>query len=299
MLLGLPEFDIFTAETLCDARSLLAKYGQDARVLAGGTDLLVKMKNRGTLPRYLINLKRVPGLEEIQYDEKVGLRIGALTTIEAIKDSPLIAQKFPVLALTASKVGTLQIRNQGTLGGNLANASPAAEFAPSLLTLGASVIAIGAEGERRIPMDQFFLGPGKTVLHSDEVITEVLVPDAPPHTGSVYLKHSLRPMDVAIASAAVTLQLDGTTCRDVKIALGAVGPTPFRTRKAEDALKGYRLNGNGSHGELIEEVAGIATKESLPIDDLRAQINYRRTVVGMLVQQGLEEAITQARSGGA
>jgi carbon-monoxide dehydrogenase medium subunit len=145
-------------------------------------------------------------------------------------------------------------------------------------------------------MEDFFLGPGKTVLENDEVLTEVLIPIVPPHTGSVYLKHSLRPMDVAIASASVTIQFDGKMCRDVKIALGAVGRTPFRARKAEDALKGYRIGQNGNHSELIEEVASIATKESLPITDLRAQISYRRTAVGMLVQQGLEEAIAQANA---
>src|SRR5262249_43929534 len=145
---------------------------REARVLAGGTDLLVKMKNRGVLPRYLINIKRVPDLNRISFEKQAGLRIGALATIEAIKDSPVVAQRCPLLALTAKKVGTLQIRNLGTIGGNLANASPAAEFAPPLLILGAAVKAIGARGERVIPIEDFFVGPGKTVLADDEVLTE-------------------------------------------------------------------------------------------------------------------------------
>ena len=295
MLLGLPEFDILRANTVAEACSLLSKYGDDARVLAGGTDLLVKMKYKGMLPRYLINVKRIPDLDQIRYDAQVGLRIGALTTIEAIKDSSVIAHKFPPLNQAASKVGTLQIRNLGTLGGNLANASPAAEFAPVLLTLGASVRCAGPGGERLIPVDEFFLGPGKTSLHGNEMLTEVLVPDLSSHTAGVYLKHSLRGMDVAIVSAAVFVHLDGETCRDIKIALGAVAPTPFRARKSEAILKGRTLRGGGRDSELFDEAARVASSESVPINDLRAYIVYRRKVAEMLVRQALEEAIAEAK----
>jgi carbon-monoxide dehydrogenase medium subunit len=295
MLLGLPEFDVLEASTIAEACSLLSQHAGEARVLAGGTDLLVRMKNRGILPRYLINIKQIPDLDQIRYDQQSGLRIGALTTIEAIKDSALMAQKCPLLSQTAAKVGTLAIRNLGTLGGNLANASPAAEFAPSLLTLNASVKCIGTAGERIIALDDLFVGPGKTVLRDEEVITEVLVPNPASHTGGIYIKHSLREMDVAVASAAVVVHLEGEVCRDAKIALGAVAPTPFRAKKAEGALKNRKLGENGFNHELLEEIAQIATGEALPIDDLRAYISYRRTIVGMMVRQGLEEAITQAK----
>lgn len=296
MLLGLPEFDILTANTVAETCSLLSQYGENARVLAGGTDLLVKMKYKGILPRYLINVKRIPDLDQIHYDAQAGLRIGALTTIETIKDSPVIAHKFPPISQAAGKVGTLQIRNIGTLGGNLANASPAAEFAPVLLTLGASVKCAGPAGERLIPMDEFFLGPGKTTLHRDEMLTEVLVPNLPPHAAGIYLKHSLRGMDVAIVSAAVVVHLDGEVCRDVKIALGSVAPTPFRARKAEAILKGHTLRGGGKDSELFDEIAQVASGESVPINDLRAYIVYRRKVAEMLTRQALEEAIAEARS---
>ena len=296
MLLGLPEFDILMANTVAEACSLLSQYGENARVLAGGTDLLVKMKNKGVLPRYLINIKRIPDLDQIRYDETAGLRIGALTTIESIRDSPVIAHKFPLLHQAADKVGTVQIRNLGTLGGNLGNASPAAEFAPALLTLDASVKCAGRGTERLIPIEELFVSPGKTALRSDEILTEVLVPNRPSQFAGIYLKHSLREMDVAIVSAAVAVRLDGEVCRDIKIALGAVAPTPFRARKAEAVLQGERLGGNGKLGELLDEVARVASSESVPINDLRAYTDYRRKVVEMLVRQGLEEAISQAGS---
>ena len=295
MLLGLPEFDVLRANTVAEACSLLSKYGDEARVLAGGTDLLVKMKYKGTLPRYLINVKRIPDLDHIRYEEPAGLRIGALTTIQTIKDSSVIARKLPLLSQAAGKVGTLQIRNLGTIGGNLANASPAAEFAPVLLTLGASVKCAGPGGERLIAMDDFFLGPGKTSLRGNEMLTEIIVPNLPPHAAGVYLKHSLRGMDVAIVSAAVVIHLDGEVCQDAKIALGAVAPTPFRARKAEAILNGRTLRGAEDDNELFDEVARVAAGESVPIDDLRAYTTYRKKVAENLTRQGLEQAIAMVR----
>lgn len=295
MLLGLPEFDLLSADTVAETCSLLSHYGADASILAGGTDLLVKMKYKRVLPRYLINVKRIPDLDQIRSDGKDDLRIGTLTTIQAIKDSPLVARRCPLLGQAAAKVGTLQIRNLGTLGGNLANASPAAEFAPVLLTLGASVQCARRGGDRLVPIEEFFVGPGKSVLRDDEMLTDVLVPPVPAGAAGIYLKHSLRPMEVAIASVAVVVRLDGEICRDIRIALGAVAPTPLRARKAEAALQGKSLDGRCNDGELFEEVARIAAGESLPINDLRASTLYRRKVVEMLVRQALEETIAKAR----
>lgn len=294
MLLGLPEFDVLRANTVSEACALLSKYGEQARVLAGGTDLLVKMKYKGMLPQYLINVKRIPDLDQIRYESPAGLRIGALTTIQAIKDSPVIAHKFPLLSQTAGKVGTLQIRNLGTIGGNLANASPAAEFAPPLLTLGASVRCAGPNGERVISMDEFFLGPGKTSLLRSEILLEILVPNLPSHAAGIYLKHSLRGMDVAIVSAAVVVHMEGQVCRDAKIALGAVAPTPIRTRKAEAILQGRTLLGGEADNELFDEVARVAAGESVPINDLRAYTTYRKKVAETLSRQALEQAVALA-----
>jgi CO/xanthine dehydrogenase FAD-binding subunit len=296
MQLGLPEFDIIATDTVEEACSLFSGYGADAQLFAGGTDLFIKMKQRRLLPRILINIKRIPALDRIRYDADEGLRIGALTSIQSIMDSTVIGEKFRVLSQAATVLGTPQIRNLGTLGGNLANASPSAEFAPPLLILEASVRCVGPRGERLVPMNEFFVGPGKSVLSQGELITEVHVPNSPLRAQGIYLKHSLRMMDVSMAAAAALVLLDGDVCREVRIALGAVAPTPFRARKAEAALRGKRLSGDSNNRELLEEVGRIAADESHPIDDLRGYASYRRKVVAMLVRQGLEQAIARAKS---
>jgi CO/xanthine dehydrogenase FAD-binding subunit len=295
VLLGLPEFEMFFPRSVEETCSLLSTHGQGAQLVAGGTDLFVKMKQRRFVPSVLINIKRISGLDQIRWDANDGLRIGPLTTIEAIKDSAVIGEHFPVLAEAAGVLGTTQVRNLGTLGGNLGNASPSAEFAPPLLILKGSVCCVGRRGEREIPLEEFFIGPGKSALEPDEVITEIRVPNPPRRAQLVYLKHSLRKMDVAMAAAAVFVLLDGDVCRDVRIALGAVAPTPFRARNAEQTLIGERLAGNSSESELLEKVAQVASGESLPIDDIRSYASYRRKVVGMLVLHGLEHVITQTR----
>ena len=296
MLLGLPEFEMFFPRSVEETCALLSKHGQHAQVVAGGTDLFVKMKQRRLVPSVLINIKRISGLDQIRYDASEGLHIGPLTTIQAIRESALIAKQFPVLSEAAGVLGTEQVRNLGTLGGNLGNASPSAEFAPPLLILGASVRCLGRRGERVVPLDGFFVGPGKSALEADEVITDIQVPNPPDRAQLVYLKHSLRRMDVAMAAAAVMVLLDGDICRDVRIALGAVAPTVFRARGAEQALIGKRLNGDSRESELLEEAAQVAVGEARPIDDIRGYASYRRKVVAMLVRHGLEHVIARART---
>lgn len=296
MLLGLPEFEMFFPRSIDETVAVLSRYGQDAQLLAGGTDLFVKMKHRRFVPSVLINIKRISGLDRIDWDANEGLRIGPLTKIEAIKDSAVIGKHFPVLSEAAGVLGTTQVRNLGTLGGNLGNASPSAEFAPPLLILNASVRCVGSGGEREIALEEFFVGPGKSALQPDEMITEIHVPNPPSGAQLVYLKHSLRKMDVAMAGAAVFVLLDGDLCRDVRIALGAVAPTPFRARKAEQTLIGERLTGDSSESELLEQVAQVASGESLPIDDIRSYASYRKKIVAMLVLHGLEHVIAQART---
>lgn len=295
MLPGLPEFEMFFPRTVEETCSLLSKYGRNAQVVAGGTDLFVKMKLRRFLPSVLVNIKKISGLDFIRWDKDRGLTIGPLTTIQSIWESDIIAEKFPVLREAAGVLGTEQIRNLGTLAGNLANASPSAEFAPPLLVLGASVRCLGQSGERILPLERFFVGPGKTALQPDELIMEVAVPNYPSDARLAYLKHSLRKMDVAMASAAVFLIADGGVCRDVRIALGAVAPTPFRALKTEQVLRGKRLAENAGESALLDEAAQTAAAETLPIDDVRSYASYRRKVIAMLVRHGLEHVIAQAR----
>lgn len=294
MQLVLPDFEVLAADSVETACSMLRAHQGTAQFLAGGTDLLVKMKLRKLMPRYLINVKGIPGLDLIHCNGD-GLRIGALTTIQAIQSSKTIEREIPMLSRAAGVLGTMPIRTLGTLGGNLGNASPSAEFGPPMLVLEASVRCLGQGGERMIPMGEFFLGPGKSALHPDEMITQVHVPTPPNRAKCVYLKHSLRKMDVAMVGAAVFMLLDGDVCRDVRIALGAVAPTPFRAQKAEAALRGRKLTGDGAESELLEEVARIGSEESSPIDDLRGAASYRKKIVGMMVKQGLTQTIARAR----
>ena len=290
MLLTLPEFDYFSCGTIEEACSLLAIHKNEARVLAGGTDLLIKMKHKKIAPRYLINIKRVPDLNYIRHDEREGLRIGALTTIHAIVNSPLIKKKFPVLNCAASVLGTRQVRNLATLGGNLCNSSPAAECAPALLTLEANVKIEGPGGKRSLPVEEFFLGPDRNALADDEILTEIQVPDIPMHIGGVYIKHSTRRIDVSIVGVAVVVACDDQACRDIKIALGSVGPKPFRARKAENVLKGQKLS-----GEILKKAAQVASEESFPIHDIRGYADYRKKMVETLVKEGIEKAIGETR----
>lgn len=293
MLLGLPKFDYVSCQTVEEACSYLAKFKAEAQVLAGGTDLLVKMKHRKILPGYLINIKKIPELNFIHYDDLKGLRIGALTTIQTIRNSPLIMKKFAVLSQAAKILGTAHVRNLATLGGNLCNASPASECASPLLALQASAKIMGTEGERAVPMEAFFVGPGKSVLRQDEILAEIQISNLPPHTEGVHLKYSTRRVDVAIVGMSVIMTLDGETCQDVRIALGAVGPTPFRAKKSENILKGQKLKGNLE--SLIAKVALTASDESFPIDDIRGRADYRKELVNSLVRQGIERSIAQAR----
>jgi len=295
VLLVLPEFEMLFADSVEETCVLLSQYGREAEIVAGGTDLFIKMKHKRLIPRYLINIKRIRGLDQIRYDAGDGLHLGALATVQSIKDSAVVNKKFPILAQAAGVLGTTQIRNLGTLGGNLANASPSAEFGPPLLTLDASVRCLGGAGERLISINEFFLSPGKSALKQDEVLTEVQVPDLPPRAQGIYLKHSLRRMDVSMAGAAVFVLLDGDVCREARIALGAVAPTPFRATKAEETLIGNKLSGDSVERELLDEVARVASGESLPIDDIRGYASYRTKVVAMLVRDALEQAIARAR----
>ncbi len=294
MLLGLPKFDYVATKTVEEACSFLAAHPGEAQVLAGGTDLLVKMKHKKMLPSYLVNIKDIPHLNDICYDEGTGARIGALTTIQAIRRSPLIMKKFPVLSQAAGVLGTAHVRNLATLGGNLCNASPASECAAPLLILEARARIVGLKGERTVPLEAFFLKPGKSVLEQDELLTEIEIPNLPLRMEGVHLKYGTRRVDVAIVGMSLVLGLDGDTCRDIRIALSSVGPTPFRARKAEQVLRGQKLGGVVE--DLLTRTAQAAAEESVPINDLRGTADYRKELVRSLVRQGLECALTKARS---
>jgi carbon-monoxide dehydrogenase medium subunit len=289
MLLNLPEFDYYSCTSVREACSLLSESKGEARVFAGGTDMLVKMKHRKMVPRSLINIKRIQNLDYIRYDEESGLRIGALATVESLTNSSVVMKKFAVLGEAASMLGTPHVRSLATLGGNLCNASPAAECAPALLAIGAKVRIAGLAGERVVPLESFFTGPGETVLGPDEILTEIQVPNLPPRTGGVHLKYGSRRVDVAVAGVSILMTVDGPRCEDVKIALSAVGPTPFRAKTAEAVLRGEVLRED--KGDLVAKAAETAASETSPIDDIRGKADYRRYLIGVMVADGVNRLI--------
>jgi CO/xanthine dehydrogenase FAD-binding subunit len=289
----LPQFDYYAPASAEEACSFLASHKGQALPLAGGTDLLVRMKQRRLVPEFLVNLKNIPGMDYMDYDEEQGLRIGALATIQSLKNSVTVKRRFKVLAEAAGVESSVQIRNVATIGGNIANASPAADAPLALVALGASVVMMKAGGQREVLLEDFFLGPGKSLLQPGEIIREIRVPPPRGRTGGAYLKHAVRRTDIAIVSVAVTIRLEEKACEEARIALGSVAPTAMRAKRAEERLKGK---------EITDELAGAASQaameEARPIDDIRGYADYRAKTVQEITKQAILEAVQDARLGG-
>jgi carbon-monoxide dehydrogenase medium subunit len=284
-------FEFFEPKTLEGAVALLSRHGGKADVLAGGTDLLVEIKERVRSPDYVINVKKIPGLDHLDYDAERGLRFGALVTAREIETTPLTSERYRGLRQAACEIGSIQIRNRATIVGNICRASPSADTLPPLIADGASVKIHGPAGERAMPLEEFFTGPGKTRLARDELVTEVTVPAPPAHTGSVYIKHGRRKaMELATVGVAVCLTCGEDTCKDIRIVLGAVAPTPIRARRAEAALRGRRLD-----ERAIEVAAETAMSESRPISNVRGSAEYRREMVRVLTKRAIGQAMDLAR----
>ncbi len=281
-------FNYLRPKSIKEACSLLSKHAGKAMVISGGTDLKVLMRNKDIAPQYVIDLNTIPDLDYIRQDRE-GLKIGTLATLHAVESSPIIQERFPMLAAAARQIGSPQIRNMGTIGGNLCNATPSADTPPPLIGLGAKVKIVGLGGERIIGLEGFFVGPDKTVLQGDEILTEIQVPEPPAHTGGVYLtfpeRRAVDRTAVGVA-AVVTLDSKGEKIVNAKIVLGTVAPTPIRAGKAEDTIKGKAID-----DELIEQAAQAASKEARP----RTRHYYKRQLVKVLTRQAIRQAIDSAR----
>jgi carbon-monoxide dehydrogenase medium subunit len=272
-------FGYFEPATLDEAIALLRS--SNAQVLAGGTDLLVELKEQLRRADSVINIKKIPGLAGFSYDAKAGLRIGALVTARELEISPIVMEKFRSLEQSLRELGSIQVRHRATIIGNVCRASPSADTIPPLIADGASIRIRGAKGERELPLEDFFTGPGKTVLRPGDVVTEIIVPPPPPGTRKIYIKHGRRKaMELATVGVAVTHVPGGET----RIVLGAVAPTPIRARRAEEVLRGKALS-----AQLIAQAAEAAVAESHPISNVRASAEYRREMVGVLTHRALEQ----------
>jgi len=274
-------FEYFTPENLAAALQIFSDFGQEARPISGGTDLLLQMRLGEIAPKALVNLTRVAELRDSPAPGGTPYFLAALTTLQELGQSESIRIRFPALAKTAATMASVQVRNLATVGGNLCNAAPSADLAAILLALGAIARVVGPRGERRVPLEGFFLGPGRTVLASDELLLGLEIPD--PAGDSLYVKHSLRTfMDIAIVGVAVSLQQEDGRCASARIGMGAVAPTPTRAPAAEAELTGHRLT-----PDRIERAARAAAAESRPIDDLRASAWYRKRMVEVLTRRAL------------
>lgn len=289
----LPRFEYALPRSFAEALDLLSRDLGKAKVFAGGTDLLPKLKRREiAAPQILVDLKGIADLRYIHYDDRNGLRFGPLTTISDIEESPIIRGKFGVLAQAARTMASRQIRNRGTIAGNICNAVPSMDSAPALLTLEARAICVSHRGERNIRMEDFFTGPNETILSAGEILREIRIPPLPASSKGIYLKLSPRKaMDLAIAGVAVVAISEKGVCKDIRVALGAVAPTPKRVKTAEDILRGEKYC-----AERIEKMAQVACAETQPIDDHRASAEYRRNVVKVLVRRAVQEIAGEKQS---
>ena len=281
----LPRFDHLEPKTIEEACSLLSKYKGRAKVIAGGTDLLPSMKNRRITPAYIINIRSIPNLDYIHYTDAEGIKIGALATLHDIASSPTIQEKLPLLADAALKIGTPQVRNMGTIGGNICNASPSADLAPSLLVLEARLKLTSADGERVTHIAEFFVGPFKTVVREDELLTELQISIPSPRSAGCYKWLTKRTaVDETLVGVATLIVLDtkDNVCHDIKLGLCSVAPTPMRAIRAEELLRGRRIE-----DKLIKEVAVLAAEEASP----RSRADYRRKMTEVLVLRAINEAL--------
>jgi carbon-monoxide dehydrogenase medium subunit len=286
----LPSFKLFTPTTIEEAVSIIQEYQGVSKILAGGTDILVIMKKRLINPNYLINISKIPNLSFIKYDRKKGLSIGPMTTIREIEKSRVIKKEYRLISEAASTFATIQIQNMATIGGNLCNASPAADLAPPLLVVDAEVDLIGIEGEKNVKLEDFFIGPGKSVIKPDEILTEIRAGALPKDAGSCFIKVGRTAEDLSKVNIATILSIRNNKFSDVKVSLGAVAPIPIRAKKLESFLIGKNVS-----DKTIDEAAVIASEEVKPITDIRSTAEYRRKVVKVLVKRSIKTALDRVK----
>ncbi len=283
-------FDMVLPTSVEECLRTLAERGPDARVVAGGTDLLVQLKNGMLRTGCVVDLSGVSQLRQLARANGSGLRIGAAVTARTLERDPGVKAAYPAISESGALVGSVQVRNLATLGGNLCNAAPSADMAPPLLALDAEAVIAGPKGTRRVPFASFFLGVRRTVLQPGELLVEIAVPDPGPHSGGNYRRHTpRRELDIAVVGVASQLTLSKGVCARARIALAAVAPTPVRATAAERLLEGHPVT-----PELIERAAGAAVEAARPISDQRGSADFRRHLVQVLTRRTLTTALARA-----
>ncbi len=285
-----PAFEYFRPNTIPEALNLLTQHGEDAKILSGGQSLIPMMKFRLARPTHLIDINRIGGLSYIK-EEGGFLKIGGLTREADLETSALITSKYPLIADTAHVIADPQVRNLATVGGNLAHGDPANDHPATMLALGAQIVATSKKGERVIPIEDFFVSLFTTALQHGEILTEVRIPVPPPKSGGAYLKQERKVGDFATAAVAVQVTLDASgACQKAGVGLTNVGPTPLKARKAEDFLRGKKLD-----AATIAQAAQLAAGDSQPSSDLRGPAEYKRGLVKEFTKRALARALERAR----
>lgn len=273
-----------------DCLRVLAERGSGAKLVAGGTDLIPQMKNALLRPAYVVDLSAVDELKVLETDADGSLRIGANVSARTLELDPIVKSRYRSLAESAGLVGSLQVRNLATLGGNVCNAAPSADMAPPLLALDAEAVIAGPNGRRRVPFSEFFLGVRRTVLEPNEMLVEIVLPPVPEQSGGNYRRHTpRRELDIAVVGVASQLTFANGACTKARIALASVAPTPVRATAAEAALEGKQVG-----VDLIEQAATLAVDAASPISDQRGSAEYRRHLVRVLTRRTLTTALERA-----
>jgi len=290
MLRKIKEFEYFEPSTLSEAISLLAKYRGKAKILAGGTDLLIQMKQRNLTPEYLIDIKNISELDYIKHNEDKGLKIGALVTHNSLVNSAVIQEKFSLLVEASLAVGSVQTRNRGTVVGNICHSSPSADTPPALIALDASFKLISIIGERIVKVEEFFRSPFNSVIKETELLTEIRIPNLPVHSGGSYLwLPKITAVDETLVGVGVLIAVDDLIhkiCTMARIGLGSVAPTPIRAKNAEEVLKGKRIE------DIVgRQAAEVAANEASP----RSRAEYRREMVKVFVKRALDKALKKIK----
>ncbi len=287
------DFEYFSPQTVEEVLSLLSRYKEEAKMIAGGQSILVVMKQRLLTPEYLIDIKGISALDYIEHDKGENLRIGALTIHRAIEKSPLIQEHFGVLSEMEQNLATIQTRNWGTIGGNLCHGDPAGDPAPVLIALNAKLKLASSAGERMIDVEEFSKDYLEVALEPDEMLIEIQVPPPPPHTGTAYEKLMVMKGDMGIIGAAVSITLkpgDGV-CENARITLGSAASVPLRAKKAEELLIGKAID-----DALLAEASEVASTEADPPADVHGTAEYRKEMIKVFVRRAAAVALERAKT---
>jgi CO/xanthine dehydrogenase FAD-binding subunit len=280
--------------TVDEAVKLLAEHGEQARALCGGTDLIIQLRAGVRRPEYIVDIKNIREMRRIEFSMQHGLRLGAAVSCVEIYENGDMHKYYPGLTEAAHLIGSLQIQSRASVGGNLCNGSPAADTTPALIALAAKCRVVGPSGERMVPVEDFCVAPGRTVLKPSELLVEFQIASPARNSSDAYLRFIPRnEMDIAVVGvgASVTLDLNDDRISDARIGLAAVGPTPIFAREASQALVGKRIN-----DDEIERAAQLAIAAASPIDDMRGTAEFRRHVTGVLTRRVLAKALERART---